>query len=160
MMAIERILVPIDFSASSLRALDEAVEFSRPYEAELILLFVVERGYYESPMLVPGSGSILEHQARASEEKLKEISKNLAKAGVRCRTLIETGVAYQAIVESAKKVHADLIVLSSHGRTGLAHVLIGSVAERVVQHATCSVLVVHPLPKSKRPVRTRSRSRD
>src|ERR1700691_5908448 len=73
MMAIERILVPIDFSESSLSALDEAVEFSRPYEAELILLFVVERGFYESPLLVPDSGALLEHQAGATEEKLEEM---------------------------------------------------------------------------------------
>ena len=51
MMAIEKVLVPIDFSEPSLRALDEAVEFSRPYDAELILLSVVERGFYESPLL-------------------------------------------------------------------------------------------------------------
>jgi universal stress protein A len=154
MMAIERILVPIDFSDPSLRALDQAVEFSRPYEAELILLFVVERGYYESPLLVPDSGSVLEHQARAAEEKLEEMCRTLGKQGVKCRTLVEFGVAYQEIVEAAAKVQANLIVISSHGRTGLAHVLIGSVAERVVQHAVCPVLVIHTLSKPKRPIGT------
>ncbi|MFZ0247149.1 MAG: universal stress protein [Candidatus Binatus sp.] len=157
MMAIERILVPIDFPESSLKALDDAVEFSRPYEAELILLFVVERGFYESPLLVPDSGALLEHQARATEEKLEEMCRSLGKQGVKCRTLIEFGVAYQAIIDAANKVHANLIVISTHGRTGLAHVLIGSVAERVVQHAVCPVLVIHTLPKPKRPVGTRSR---
>jgi len=151
-MGIERILVPIDFSESSLKALDEAVEFSRPYEAELIVLFVVERGFYESPLLVPDSGAVLEHQAGGAEEKLNKICRTLVRRGVKCRRLVEFGVAYQDIVETAKKVHANLIVLSSHGRTGLAHVLIGSVAERVVQHAACPVLVIHTLPKPKRPV--------
>src|SRR5271163_859106 len=104
MMAIERILVPIDFSGPSLRALDEAVEFSRPYEAELILMFVVERGFYESPLLVPDSGALLEHQAGATEEKLGEMCRSLRKQGVKCRTFVESGVAYQAIVEVARKV--------------------------------------------------------
>lgn len=149
-------MVPIDFSESSLKALDEAVEFNRPYEAELILLFVVERRYYEAPLFVPDSGAVLEHQAEAAEEKLEEICRNLVKRGVKCRSLVESGVAYQAIVETADKVHANLIVISSHGRTGLAHVLIGSVAERVVQHAVCPVLVIHILPKPKRSVGTRS----
>ena len=160
MMAIERILVPLDFSEPSLRALDEAVEFSRPYNAELILLSVVERGFYESPLLVPDTGALLENQARATEEKLEEMCRSLGKQGVKCRTLVEFGAAaYQTIIEAANKVHANLIVISTHGRTGLAHVLIGSVAERVVQHAVCPVLVVHTLPKPKRPVGTRSRQR-
>ena len=159
MMAIERILVPIDFSESSLKALDEAVEFSRPYEAELILLFVVERGFYESPLLVPDSGALLQHQARATEEKLEKLCRSLGERGVKCRTFVEFGVAYQAIVEAAKKVHANLIVISTHGRTGMAHFLIGSVAERVVQHAACPVLVIRTLEKPKRSVATRPRQR-
>ncbi len=147
MMAIERILVPIDFSAPSLKALDEAVEFSRPYGAELIVMFAVERSYYESPLLVPDSGALLEHQARTVEEKLEEICRSLGKRGVSCRTLVEFGVAYQAIVDAAKKVDASLILMSTHGRSGLAHVLIGSVAERVVQHACCPILLFRNLAK-------------
>jgi nucleotide-binding universal stress UspA family protein len=145
LLAIERILVPIDFSPPSLKALDEAVEFSRPYEAELIIMFAVERPFYESPLLEPDSGALLEHQARAAEEKLEEICKRLGKRGVTCRTLVEFGVAYQAIVDAAKKVNANLIVMSTHGRTGLAHVLVGSVAERVLQHASCPILLLRNL---------------
>jgi nucleotide-binding universal stress UspA family protein len=102
-VAIERILVPIDFSESSLKTLEEAVEFNRPYGAELIVMFAVERSYYESPLLVPESGTLLEHQARAAEEKLEEICRNLGVRGVRCRTLVEFGAAYQAIVDAAKR---------------------------------------------------------
>jgi nucleotide-binding universal stress UspA family protein len=114
MMAMERILVPIDFSQPLLRTLDDAVEFKRPYEAELILMFAVERSYYESPLLVPDSGALLEHQARAAEERLEEICRSLGKRGVRYRTLVEFGVAYQAIVDAAKKAKASLIVMSTH----------------------------------------------
>lgn len=83
--------------------------------------------------------------------------RDLGKQGVKCRTLVEFGVAYQAIIEAANKAHANLIVISSHGRTGLAHVLIGSVAERVVQHAVCPVLVIHTLRRPKRLTGTRKR---
>jgi nucleotide-binding universal stress UspA family protein len=103
MKAIERILVPIDFSESSLKTVDEAVEFSRPYEAELILLFVVERMIYESPLMVIDSGALLKNQARIAEEKLEEICRRLRKGGVKCRAAVESGAAYQAIVEAAKR---------------------------------------------------------
>jgi universal stress protein A len=146
MMRIERILVPIDFSASSLKALEEAVEFSRPYGAELIVMFAVERGYYESPLLVPDSGAILERQARAAEQQLEEICRSLGKRGVRCRSLVEFGVAYQAIVDAAKKTEASLIVISTHGHNWLAHIVLGSVAERVLQHAGCPILLLRSPP--------------
>ena len=152
-MRIERILVPIDFSESSMKALDEAVEFNRPYGAELILMFAVERGYYESPLLVPDSGGLLEQQARAAEERLEEICGQVAADGIKCRTLVEFGAPYQAIVDAAKKVDANLIVMSTHGRTGLAHVLFGSVAERVVQYASCPILLLRSPDKAAKPTR-------
>jgi universal stress protein A len=146
MMTIRRILVPIDFSEPSLKTLDEAVEFRRPYDAELILMFAVERSFNQSPLLVPDSGALLEQQARAAEAKLEEICGGLGKRGVKCRTLVDFGVPYQAIVYAAKKIKASLIIMSTHGRTGLAHVLIGSVAERVLQHAECPILLFRRLP--------------
>jgi universal stress protein A len=149
-MKIERILVPIDFSDSSLKALEEAVEFSRPYEAELIVMFAVERGFHESPLLVPDHGALLESQGKAAEDKLEEICRALGSRGVTCQTLVEFGVPFQAIVDAAKKTQASLIFISTHGRTGLPHVLIGSVAERVVQHSACPVLTIHTLAQSKR----------
>jgi universal stress protein A len=145
MMAIERILVPIDFSAPSLKALDEAAEFSRPFNAELILMFVAERRFYESSVLVPDSGAILQHEAEVAQARLEEICTGLRARGINCRAIVEGGVAYKAIVDTAKRIKASLIVISTHGRTGLAHVLIGSVAERVVQRSACPVLTIHTL---------------
>ena len=145
MKPIERVLVPIDFSAPSLKALDEAVEFSRPYNAELILMFVVERGHYESPIFVPDSGGILQQQAEVAQDRLEEICTSLRARGINCRAIVEAGIAYKVIVDTAKGIKASLIVISTHGRTGLAHVLIGSVAERVVQHSACPVLTIRTL---------------
>jgi universal stress protein A len=141
-MTIERILVPIDFSERSLQALDDAVEFSRPYNAEIIVLFVLKRGFHDSPLLVPNPRTLQRDQKMVAEDELAKIATRIAQAGVRCRTLAEFGGAYETIVQTAETVKADLIVISASGRTGLAHVLIGSVAERVVQHANCPILLL------------------
>ena len=137
MMAIERILVPIDFSPPSLRALDDAVEFSLPYEAQLIVMHVVERARFELPRAK-------ENEAAAA--KLAQIQRRLTQRGVNCRTLVRSGVPYATIIDEAKKMKVNLIVISTHGRTGLAEFLIGSVAERVVRAAPCPVLVIRTLP--------------
>ena len=157
MMAIERILVPVDFSRPSLRALDAAVEFSRPYDAQLIIMFVVEPGTYGSPLLVSDPEVLAEKQRRAAEGKLSQLERRLRKRDVNCRTLIQFGIAYQAIIETAKRVRADLIVIATHGRTGLAHALIGSVAERVVRTASCPVLTIRALAQPQRRADNRRR---
>jgi universal stress protein A len=145
MTAIERILVPIDFSEPSMKALDEAVEFNQTYDAEIVLMTAVERSSYESPLLAPDTGALLEGQAAAAEQRLEEICTRLGQRGIKCRTVVNSGVPYQAIVDAAKRSKASLIIMSTHGRTGLAHVLLGSVAERVLQHADCPVLLFRGL---------------
>ena len=150
MIAIERILVPIDFSPSSLNALDEAVEFGRPYEAEIIVLCVLERDFHTPLMLVPDPRAFLQEQTRAAEARLAQIATQLNRKRVKYRTVLEFGVPYQTIVDSAKRLKADVIVMSTHGSTGLAHILIGSVADRVVQHASCPILLLRALPPEKR----------
>jgi universal stress protein A len=152
MMAIERILVPIDFSPSSLRALDEAVEFSRPYEAQVVVMFVVERGYYGSPLLVPDPKVIGAKLEKAATARLSRIQQQLERRGVDCRTVVRFGVAYQAILDEAEKINANLIVIATHGRTGIAHFLLGSVAERVIRGASCPVLVIRTVarPRAKK----------
>ena len=137
MMAIERILVPVDFSPPSLRALDDAVEFSLPYEAQLIVMHVVERARFKSP---PAK------EKEAAAAKLAQIERRLTQRGVNCRTLVRSGVPYATILDEAKKMEVNLIVISTHGRTGLAEFLIGSVAERVVRASPCPVLVIRTLP--------------
>ena len=137
MMAIERILVPIDFSPASLRALDDAVEFSLPYEAQLILLHVVERARFALP---PAK------EMEAAAAKLARIQRRLTRRGIDCRTLVRSGVPYATIIDEVKKLKINLIVISTHGRSGLAEFLIGSVAERVVRGSPCPVLVIRTLP--------------
>jgi nucleotide-binding universal stress UspA family protein len=143
---IKRILVPVDFSDPSLRALDYAIELSRRVKAELILLHSVEPVYYPAAADMYGIGfdvgNVYAEIERAARGQLSRLAGKLRARRVAVRTLLSAGTAHQVIVESAKKLKADLIIMSTHGRTGLSHVLIGSVAERVVRTATCPVLTL------------------
>ena len=87
----------------------------------------------------------MEEQRKAAEEQFAQIATKTAKKGPQLRTVIKTGVPAQVIVDSAKSEHADMIIMATHGRTGLAHMFMGSVAEKVVRTAACPVLTVRGL---------------
>ncbi|HVO24326.1 MAG TPA: universal stress protein [Candidatus Margulisiibacteriota bacterium] len=145
-MAIQRVLVPVDFSAPSLHALDYAVDFARPLDAEIIVLFVVEPIYSVTPgdLYAPSSEltALMQEQRRQGREQLVELEARLKKGSAKIRTVLEDGLAYQAIVAAAHKLKADLVVMATHGRTGLSHLFMGSVAEKVVRTADCPVLTL------------------
>ena len=151
-MAIKRILVPVDFSDGALQALDYAAGLARPSGAELVVLFVVEPVYYATPADMYGASTnlsmLLEEQQRIGREQLARLARRLEKRKLKSRTVLETGVPYQVITDTASKQKADLIVMATHGRTGLSHLLMGSVAERVVRTAVCPVLTVRGYDKS------------
>jgi nucleotide-binding universal stress UspA family protein len=152
---IRRILVPVDFSNPSLQALDYAIEFGRPFKPEFIVLHVLEPIYLPGPsdLYGPGydMGLVYRELERAGREQLARVAATLQKKRLTTRTLLRVGTAYHVIVETAKKLKADLIVMSTHGRTGLSHVLMGSVAERVVRSAACPVLTVRGQKPGRRP---------
>lgn len=158
---IKRILVPVDFSEPSRRALDYAVELGRGVGAELTVLHVVEPVYY--PMAGDTSGIIYdasllyEEVERGAKEQLSRIAGALRRRHVPVNPVIRTGAAHRVIADTAKRVKSDLIVMATHGRTGLSHVLMGSVAERVVRTAPCPVLTVRQ--PGGRPRRTRTAPR-
>jgi nucleotide-binding universal stress UspA family protein len=159
-MKIKRILVPVDFSNTSLQALDYAIDFGKPFGAELVVLYVVEPVYYATPADLYGPAAnismLLEEQRRIGREQLANLAKDLKKRRLKARTVLQTGAPYQVIVDAAKKLKADLIVMATHGRTGISHVLMGSVAEKVVRTATCAVMTVRGL-KSQRAGRRKRR---
>ena len=146
-MAVKRILVPIDFSTVSLNALEYAIDFAKPFKAELVILFVIEPVYYAAPADLYGpSGNVallMEEQQRLGREEIARLSKQLHKRKVAHRAVIQTGSAHEAIISAARRVKADLIVMATHGRTGLSRMLIGSTAERVVRTSPCPVLTLH-----------------
>lgn len=155
-MLIKRILVPIDFSGDSLHALAYASELATAFSAEILLLYVVEPIYYATPADMYAANAnvaaLLEEQRHAAEEQFARIVARRGAKGPRLRTVIKTGSASQVIVDSAKDERADVIVMSTHGRTGLAHMFMGSVAEKVVRTAACPVLTVRGM---KRPAKKR-----
>jgi universal stress protein A len=141
---LKKILVPVDFSECSNRALDYALAFAGQCDARLILLHVVEPAAYpESYMLVATALDDLNNDLlRRAERRLAELSRDKIGDRVKCESLVRTGQAYAEIAAAARELEADLIILATHGYTGLKHVLLGSTAERVVRHAPCPVLTV------------------
>jgi universal stress protein A len=143
-MDMRLILVPVDFSPDSLNALSSARGLAKQFGAELLLLHVI------APIDLITVSDVFEEQRRAGDAALTRIGAELRTAGQRFRVMVKAGVPSRLIVDTARRSGADLIVLGTHGRTGLAHMLIGSVAEKVVRTATCPVLTVRRLVRKKR----------
>ena len=133
---LKRILVPLDFSACSKKALQYAVPLAQQFGAELALLHIVEP-YPPIAELTP----VRLETADEGQQELARVAK-LIPGDISSRVTVRSGVAAHEIVEAAEDLAADLIVISTHGRTGLAHVVMGSTTEKVVRHAHCPVLVV------------------
>jgi universal stress protein A len=140
---ITQILVPTDFSQPSERALDYARDLGHQFGASLHLLHVVNR-----PLLAEGlaAEAAVSHGAALGSEMAAEAQRRLHEAVPDAASAdVVFGYAARSIVEHASRLGVDLIVMGSHGRTGIAHVLLGSVAEAVVRTAPCPVLTVRGL---------------
>jgi nucleotide-binding universal stress UspA family protein len=147
-------LVPVDFSRCSFEGLKYAVQFARNFAAKVILLHVIDIaptltadrfGLYE----VSRYASLFEAEAR---KRMPSFLRPAKVSGVRFETKVVRGRSAGTIGAVAKECQADLIILATHGRTGLGRVLLGSTAEVVVRYAPCPVLVVpsHPMERKKR----------
>lgn len=144
---LKTILVPVDFSSFSDKALDYAVAFARQFQASVILVHVVEPVVYpENYTTLPAvNDDIQSSLLRAAETRLADHCKRLEVDRIEVRPLTRLGRPFTEITDAAKELKVDLIILATHGYTGLKHVLLGSTAERVVRHAPCPVLTVrHP----------------
>jgi nucleotide-binding universal stress UspA family protein len=142
-MTITRILVPTDFSADANAAFDYARILARKFDAPVHLLHVVEdplaAGMWSSEVYTAEIATLQVNLVRDAEERLRRSVP--ADAGT-ISTEVRTGNAAKQIVEAAREHKADLIVMGTRGRTGVAHVIMGSVAERVVRLAPCPVLTL------------------
>jgi nucleotide-binding universal stress UspA family protein len=132
----------VDFSPRSLEALDVAVSFARQSDASIVLLHVMSAIYARGSLDSPKLHSLRTDALRESRQQLAQIAEERVRPHVPVTHEVRKGVAYSVIVEVATRTGADLIVMASEGRTGLGRFLIGSVAEKVIRHARCSVLVV------------------
>jgi universal stress protein A len=148
MIAIKDVLVPIDFSTGSDTALMYGREIARTFEARLHTLHAVEDVYMQLMMAggaVSGTAAveIQRDLENAAQTRLDALVRDDDRRELRAQTALRTGVAAaQAIVDYAQENAINLIVMGTHGREGVAHLLMGSVAERVVRTAPCPVLTV------------------
>lgn len=141
---IKKVLVPIDFSDYSKSALKYAVNFAKSFNADIILVYVVE------PIIYPPDFSMgqiampsinTEWDDRAKDE-LAKLAKNEITGVNSVKTIIKTGKPFVEIIETAKEENADLIIIATHGHSGVEHILFGSTAEKVVRKAPCPVLTL------------------
>ncbi len=139
------VLHPTDLSAASRPAFKKALEIARAAHSELVLLHVID------PVVpIPSEGYIppkLYEEIRTSahawaQKKLDRLVAEAAAAGVPARSTIAEGVAHEAIVRAARALRASMVVMGTHGRTGVRRLIAGSVATRVVSQASCPVLTV------------------
>lgn len=160
-MPITQILVPVDFSDVSVQALEYAVDLSKGFGAEVAAVFVVEPMYYAAPPTAYGAATqiamLLDDQRKLGREQLAKLAAQVGKRGVKIRTILQEGTAYERIIDTGKRIKADLIIMGTHGRTGLTHLLMGSVTEKVVRSAICPVLTLRGYkPKKKAAAKKKS----
>jgi nucleotide-binding universal stress UspA family protein len=151
MKLFEKILVPTDFSDHAQEAVRYAAELSRAYDEPLTILHVYDVTPYVLPETVPLYDTVQINQLREEFQKLLiEVRQVALSAGVKqVDTELLQGSPFAEIVRFAEERSYGLIVMGTHGRTGLAHLLLGSVTEKVVRKAPCPVLTV-PLREPKR----------
>jgi nucleotide-binding universal stress UspA family protein len=148
MVVVRHILCPVDFSETSRGALHYAVDLAHRYDAALTLLHVYQPPGFTLPegMVVAGAESFadlqrdIESALRAWRDEAERLS------GRAVATATAMGSTYPEICRYASDNHVDLVVIGTHGRTGIAHALLGSTAEKIVRHAHCPVLTVRSPP--------------
>ena len=142
------ILVPLDFSAQATPVLEWALHLAAEHGSSIVLLHVyhlpVEFQQLEGAYLPADFWSNVKREA---EQQLERYAKRVRDRGVEVEAVVREGYPATVIVEEIGNLGADLIVIGTHGRTGLKHLLLGSIAARVVQHAPCPVLSVKSVPE-------------
>jgi universal stress protein A len=146
-MEIRQILAPTDFSESSKQAVAYAYELAQTFGAKLLLLHVVELPVYPVEVFLPSAEGTtlfddLERQAHLDLAQLLPEAED-GTVEVRCQAV--AGTPSYKIIEIAEAEKVDLIVIATHGRSGLSHLFMGSVAERVVRTAPCPVMTIRPM---------------
>lgn len=139
---IKKVLVPIDFSDYSKDALNYSINFIKCFNAELTLIYVIEPVIYPpdfsgTQISIPPIDIVTTKHA---EESLKQLIDKEIPPDIKVRAVVKTGKPFVEIVETAAEENIDLIIISSHGHSGVEKILFGSTAEKVVRKAPCPVL--------------------
>jgi universal stress protein A len=139
---IRNILVPVDFSPNSRKAVDYATAFAKQFGATLTYLHVVQVNYAYGEFGAIDFTALEREMRSGAEKELAGLLATATGAGLEARSLVREGSPPKVIADVARELGSDLLVISTHGYTGLRHVLMGSIAEHVVRYAPCPVLVV------------------
>ena len=143
MSQFNRILVATDFSAHGDRAVESAVSLAKTFGASIDLVHAIAIPWpVITPYEVSLPGVYVEETRRAARDSLQRCAEKIQGEGLEVRTHLEDAPPAEAIVSSAERLESDLIVMGTHGHSGLKHVLLGSVAERTLRAAPCPVLSV------------------
>ncbi|HCX89755.1 MAG: universal stress protein [Deltaproteobacteria bacterium CG12_big_fil_rev_8_21_14_0_65_43_10] len=148
MVEINRILFCHDFSDTADFAFPYAILIAEKFSASLYIIHVIEETFYHAPYLgafldAETVKRISEEMEKKTRQQLDDVCKSKADMLNEYHPVISRGMAFSEIISVTKEKEIDLIIMGTHGRTGLGHVLFGSVAERVLREAPCPVLTVH-----------------
>jgi nucleotide-binding universal stress UspA family protein len=155
-IALKRILVATDFSSCSEKALHHALAIARTYQSHLYLIHVVS-----SLGFTMAGGDTIAQAVDAAQADLRRLEKKLEESGrlaaLEHTELVRDGNVWQQLEQTIEDEHIDLVVIGTHGRTGLRKIVLGSVAEEIFRHASCPVLTVGPCAPSEAPAGARLR---
>jgi len=145
-LGLRSILVPIDFSVHSKNALKYAIPLAEQFGASLHLVFVVEPTVYPADLgfgqvVLPG---IEEELREKGAEELQALIEREIGSRIEATCVVRTGSPHQEILGEAEEKNVDMIVVATHGHSGVEHMLFGSTADRIVRHAKCPVLTIRP----------------
>ncbi len=141
-MAFKHILVPTDFGDASLRAADLAIDMARTDQASLTLVHTCELPIYTYPGMAMGGTDLLTTLEGAARRALELELERVRESFPAAKALLRTGTAWEQILATIDAVRADLVVMGTHGRRGVTHLLLGSVAEKIVRTSRVPVLTV------------------
>jgi nucleotide-binding universal stress UspA family protein len=142
MNTFKHILVPTDFSASSSRAVEVAIGMAKRFDAELTLLHVWELPAYPYMEAMTGPADVTASMEKAATEALQTQLLKVQAELPRAKSVLKLGLPWQQIADTIKDAKADLVIMGTHGRRGFEHLLLGSVAEKLVRLSTVPVLTV------------------
>jgi nucleotide-binding universal stress UspA family protein len=139
-----KILHPTDFSECAVEAERHAVRLVKDLDGEIVLVQVLAETplYSEGLLNIREAQTIYDAQRKWVEDTLEARCEQLRQSGIKARWRLEVGVPFEEIVKVAEEEHADMIVMGTHGRSGLNRLLLGSVADRVIRLASCPVVTV------------------
>lgn len=144
-MGYERILVPTDGSQNGAAAIDEAIDVAGKYGASVHGLYVINTSAMPSPE-IQFREEFEAHGEEVGREAVAAVADAAEEAGIEATTSIRRGAPSEQILDYAEEHDVDLIVMGTHGRSGLGHVLLGSVTERVIHRSDIPVLTVRTAP--------------